>query len=59
MTTSTLAILILVSTIVYFVVSRMSRRPGKEAPGLIMVSRILAVVILGLTLFYFYLRVAA
>ena len=58
MTTSTLAILILVSTIIYFVVSRMSRRPGKESPKLIVVSRILAVIILGLTLFYFYLRVA-
>jgi len=59
MTTSTLAILILVSTIAYFVVSRLSRRPGKEAPTLIYISRLLAVFILGLTAFYFYMRFAA
>ncbi len=59
MTTSTLAILILISTIAYFVLSRLSRRPGKEAPELIFISRLLAVFILGLTAFYFYMRFAA
>ena len=59
MTTSTLAILILISTMTYFVLSRLSRRPGKEAPTLIFISRLLAVFILGLTVFYFYMRFAA
>lgn len=56
MTTSTLAILILVSTITYFVVSRMSRRGGEGALKLIFISRLLAVFILALTVFYFYMR---
>jgi len=59
MSTSTLAILIMVSTITYFVVSRLSRRPGKEAPTLVFISRLLAVFILALTAFYFYMRFAA
>ena len=59
MTTSDLAILILVSTVAYFVVSRLARRAGKEAPTLILMSRVLAVFILGLTVFYFYMRFAA
>jgi len=59
MTTSTLAILILISTITYFVVSRLSRRPGTQNAPLIFVSRLLAVFILALTAFYFYMRFAA
>lgn len=59
MTTSTLAILILVSTMTYFIVSRLSRRPGKESTTLIFISRLLAVFILGLTAFYFYMRFVA
>ena len=58
MTTSTLAILILVSTITYFIVSKLARRPGKENATLIFVSRLLGVFILGLTVFYFYMRFA-
>jgi len=49
MTTSTLAILILVSTISYFIVSRLSLRGGSNAPTLRFISRLLAVFILGLT----------
>lgn len=59
MNTSDLAVLILVSTVAYFVVSRLARRPGKEAPILIFMSRIMAVFVLGLTIFYFYIRFAA
>jgi len=59
MTTSTLAILILVSTVAYFIVSRLSRRAGKESQSLIFMSRIMAVFVLGLTVFYFYMRFAA
>jgi len=65
MTTSTLAILILVSTISYFIVSRLSLRGGSNAPTLRFISRLLAVFILGpvfilgLTAFYFYMRFAA
>jgi len=58
MTTSTLAILILVSTITYFIVSKLARRPGQENATLIFVSRLLAIFILGLTAFYFYMRFA-
>ena len=58
MTTSTLAILILVSTITYFIVSKLARRPGQENSTLIFVSRLLAIFILGLTAFYFYMRFA-
>jgi len=39
MNTSDLAVLILVSTVAYFVVSRLARRPGKEVPILIFMSR--------------------
>ena len=59
MTTSTLAILILVSTMIYFVLSRLSRRAGQESASLIFVSRLMAVFILGLTAFYFYMRFVA
>lgn len=59
MTTTTLAILILVSTVAYFVTSRLSRRSGKEAPTLIFISRLMAVFILALTAFYFYMRFVA
>ena len=59
MTTSTLAILILVSTITYFIVSKLARRPGQENATLIFVSRLLTIFILGLTAFYFYMRFAA
>ena len=58
MTTFTLAILILVSTITYFIVSKLARRPGQENATLIFVSRLLAIFILGLTAFYFYMRFA-
>jgi len=58
MTTTTLAILILVSTITYFVVSKLARRPGQENASLIFMSRLLAIFILGLTAFYFYMRFA-
>ena len=58
MTTSTLAILILVSTISYFIVSRLSLRGGSNASTLRFISRLLAVFILGLTVFYFYMRFA-
>ena len=58
MTTFTLAILILVSTIIYFVLAKLSRQPGKENASLIFVSRLLAVFILVLTVFYFYKRFA-
>ena len=59
MTTSTLAILILISTMAYFVIARMSRRVGKENSKLIFMSRVLAVFVLVLTAYYFYMRFVA
>ena len=56
MTTSTLAILIFASTVAYFAVSRLSRRPGPKASSYQYISKVLAVFILGLTAFYFYMR---
>ena len=58
MTTSTLAVIILIATMSFFAMSRASRRPGKNNASLVLASRFLAVLIFALVVYYFYLRFA-
>ena len=59
MTTSTLAIVILIATVLFFVISRQSRRPGKNSASMVLLNRLMAIFIFCLTIYYFFLRFVA
>ena len=56
MTTSDLSVLILGATVAFFVTSKLARRANRNNSTMKLINKLLAVMILVLSAFYFYMR---
>ena len=53
---SDLSVLILGATVAFFVTSKLARRPNKNNSTMKLINKLLAVMVLVLSAFYFYMR---